>query len=105
MYSLLFLALVETHLFSDHKIHQPVIMTATNRLILYLVPITLLIINAALSWVYVHHIKTLRDAVRTWDAITPSVPNSNNYSRFVYKIYTHGDINLPIENYNRFCCP
>ena len=77
----------------DHKIHQPVIMTATNRLILYLVPITLLIINAALSWVYVHHIKTLRDAVRTWDAITPSVPNSNNYSRFVYKIYTHGDMN------------
>ena len=30
--------------------------------------------NVALSGAYTHHVKTLRDAVRTWDAITPSVP-------------------------------
>ena len=30
--------------------------------------------NAALSCAYVYHVKALRDAVRTWDAITPSVP-------------------------------
>ena len=70
-----YIALVETHLFTHHKVY-PVIMEATDRLVLYLVPISLLIMNCALSWAYTHHIKTLRDAVRTWDAITPSIPNS-----------------------------
>ena len=41
-----FPALVETHLFSEHHKVNLVILHATNRLILYLVPITLLIINA-----------------------------------------------------------
>ena len=41
-----FSALVETHLFSEHHKVNLVILHATNRLILYLVPITLLIINA-----------------------------------------------------------
>ena len=66
---------METHLFTTHKVY-PVIMEATDRLILYIIPISLLIINMALSWAYTHHIKTLRDAVRTWDAITPSIPAS-----------------------------
>jgi len=69
-----FIALVETHLFSVHKLPNTVIMEATNRLIIYLIPISLLIMNVALSGAYTHHVKTLRDAVRTWDAITPSVP-------------------------------
>ena len=43
-------------------------------MIIYLIPISLLIMNVALSGAYTHHVKTLRDAVRTWDAITPSVP-------------------------------
>ena len=71
-----YIALTETHLFSHHHKVPHVILYATNRLIIYLLPITLLIINSALSWAYVHHMKTLRDAVRTWDAITPSVPTS-----------------------------
>ena len=70
-----FVALVETHLFTGHKLtHSPVIMEATNRLLIYLIPISLLIMHVALSGAYIHHVKTLRDAVRTWDAITPSVP-------------------------------
>ena len=70
-----YIALVETHLFSHRKVPH-VIVLATDRLFIYLVPISLLIINAVLVWAYVHHMKTLRDAVRTWDAITPSVPTS-----------------------------
>jgi len=73
-----FIALVETHLFSDtHKLTYFVIMEATNRWIIYLIPISLLIMNAALCGAYTHHVKTLRDAVRTWDAITPSIPASS----------------------------
>ena len=71
-----YVALIETHLFSHTRKVPHVILLALNRLFIYLVPISLLIINAALIWAYVHHMKTLRDAVRTWDAITPSVPSS-----------------------------
>lgn len=76
-----YVALIETHLFNPSYKSRLVIMEATNRLMIYLVPISLLIMNAALSWVYTHHIKTLRDAVRTWDAITPSIPASRITSR------------------------
>lgn len=67
---------METHLFSPNYKSNPVILEATNRLILYLIPVFLMLMNAALSWAYVHHIKVLRDAVRTWDAITPSVTST-----------------------------
>ena len=77
----LFSAVVETHIFSHQKMSQPLIIHATNRLVLYIVPITLLLINASFSWAYLYHIKTLRDAVRTWDAITPSVPHFNSSRR------------------------
>merc|ERR1719510_1592786 len=56
-------------------------MEATDRYIIYLVPISLLLVNAGLSWAYVHHIKTLRDAVRTWDAITPAATAAERSSR------------------------
>lgn len=49
-----FPALVETHLFSEHHKVNLVILHATNRLILYLVPITLLIINAGNIWYRFH---------------------------------------------------
>ena len=79
---IVFIALVETHIFSDtHKVW--LIMNASNRLIIYLIPITLLIMNTALSGAYTHHVKTLRDAVRTWDAITPSIPASSMSRRQV----------------------
>ena len=56
---IVFIALVETHIFSDtHKVW--LIMEATNRLIIYLIPIALLIMNTALSGAYTHHVKTLR---------------------------------------------
>ena len=79
---IVFIALVETHIFSDtHKVW--LIMDASNRLIIYLIPISLLIMNTALSGAYTHHVKTLRDAVRTWDAITPSIPASSMSRRQV----------------------
>ena len=54
-----FSALVETHLFSEHHKVNLVILHATNRLILYLVPITLLIINAGNIWYRFHVIFSL----------------------------------------------
>ena len=44
-----YIALVETHLFSHRKVPH-VIVLATDRLFIYLVPISLLIINAVLIW-------------------------------------------------------
>lgn len=74
---IVFSALVEVHLFSASYKSVLVIRWATDRLVIYMIPVFLVILSTLFSFIYVYHVKTLRDAVRTWDAITPAAIHSS----------------------------